>query len=407
MLALSFYLTLPIFNVLGMKYFQDAWIFNKFSILIVFFVFIINLNSIIKKNIIPLLIAFLLVTTALFFSYLIQTWHGYAVNIKTNNTHILLMTLLLFYFCYKSTIFDLSLYIFKPIFVVSALLAFAYLFIPNLIRELSLYSTNLIGINSIFVDREFRFSSVFSEPSKLAIFSGIAFFYYMDRNEKLMSAISLTFLILSMSKFAIVFVPVCIILSLLLRRVALTGRVVLIFTFITSYIIFLLAYSHWLNYLYSIVSYESLNTYETRFGFPIIALSNIISIPLGVGIFDGYRYVMLNGDFTIASYCNELINSGGNCYEMSSYSLNSLAEFFPKDILSTLIFYYGFIGVLLIYIYGYYVTTKMSNACYYYTPLYIFLCLLFVTSYDYMIIVLALMVIGVKKDCNNTWGRVC
>ncbi|HHA1351129.1 TPA: hypothetical protein ACOEER_002198 [Enterobacter ludwigii] len=394
LIAVSFYLTLPIFNIFGVKYFQDAWIFNKLSILVIFFVFLLNLNIIVKENLRILVVGSFAIIFLLLFSYLMQELYGYEVSIKTNNIHILLLTLFLFYFCYKATDFDLSKYIFKPIFAISVPLALCYVFMPDILRVLSGYSISLLGNNSIFIDKEFRFASIFSEPSKLAIFSGISFFYYMDRREKFMLIVSLGFLVLSMSKFAIVFVPVCIVSSLLLRKVSFRGRIILISVFITLYMIFLMLHMDWFNYLYTVINYESLNTYETRFGFPIIALSNILNFPLGIGVFDGYRYIMLDGEFTISRYCNELVVIGGNCYEMNSYSYDSLAEFFPKDILSTLIFYFGFMGIGLLYIYGFYVATKISKPYFYYTPLYIFLCLLFVTSYDYMIIVLALMVLG-------------
>lgn len=407
LIAVSFYLTLPIFNFLGVKYFQDAWVFNKLSILIILFVFLLNLNIIVKKNLKLLVIVSFTIIILLLFSYLMQTLYGYEINIKTNNIHILLLTLFLFYFSYKATDFDLSTYIFKPIFAISVPLAFCYVFMPDILRVLSAYSISLLGNNSIFIDKEFRFASIFSEPSKLAIFSGISFFYYMDRREKFMLVVSLSFLALSMSKFAIVFVPVCIVLSLLLRKISFHGRVIFISVFITSYMIFLTRHVDWFNYLYTIINYESLNTYETRFGFPIIALSNLLKFPLGIGVFDGYRYIMLDGEFTISRYCNELVEMGGNCYEMNSYSYASLAEFFPKDILSTLIFYFGFMGIGILYLYGCYVATKISNPYFYYTPLYIFLCLLFVTSYDYMIIVLALMVLGGNKHRGVFGEKIC
>ncbi|EMC7915981.1 hypothetical protein VLI49_001504 [Enterobacter kobei] len=407
LIAVSFYLTLPVFNIIGVRYFQDAWIFNKLSILVVFLVFLLNLNVILKVNLKPFVLVSFAIIFLLVFSYLMQTLYGYELNVKTNNIHILLLTLLLFYFSYKSTYFDLSTLIFKPIFVVSVPLVLCYAFMPETLRGLSAYSINLIGNNSIFVDKEFRFSSIFSEPSKLAIFSGISLFYYMDRREKFMLIVSFGFLVLSMSKFAIVFVPVCIILSFLLRKVSFQGRIICMSVFVTSYMIFLTQHMDWFSYLYTIINYESLNTYETRFGFPIIALHNILNFPLGIGVFDGYRYIMLDGEFTISQYCNELIEIGGNCYEMNSYSYDSLAEFFPKDILSTLIFYFGFMGIVLLYIYGCYVATKISKPYFYYTPLYIFLCLLFVTSYDYMIIVLALMVLGDNKYRDVSGEKVC
>lgn len=398
MIALSFYLTLPIFNLMGIRYFGDAWIFNKASILIVFFIFVTKLSKIIKLKINTLIMTALAICIVFIFSYIQQTLYGFDVEIKTNNTHILLISFFLLYFILKTTTFDISNYIFKPALFASLIFAVIYIIDPDKMRALSVYATNIIGVNSIFVDREFRFSSFFSEPSKLAIFSGIALFYYIERREKFMSSISALLLILSMSKFAIVFVPVCIVLSLLFRKMSLNFRIVVMFLLLTGYLIFLMQYSEWFKFLYSIANYESLNTYETRFGFPIIALYNLAAFPFGVGVFDGYRYILLTGDFTIGNYCHELVNYGGNCYEMNSYGLNSLAEFFPKDILSTSVFYFGFFGVVLVFTYGYFVSTKISINYYRYTPLYIFLCLLFVTSYDYMIIVLSLMLFVVHKN---------
>ncbi|MFP2799336.1 hypothetical protein ACLETQ_19570, partial [Escherichia coli] len=71
---------------------------------------------------------------------------------------------------------------------------------------------------------------------------------------------------------------------------------------------------------------------------------NLPYFPIGIGIFDGYRFILLDGEYTISNYCNALLQLGGNCHEMSSYSYESLADFFPKDLLSTLCYYFGFIG---------------------------------------------------------------
>ncbi|EOW1855693.1 hypothetical protein ACN0O4_003777, partial [Escherichia albertii] len=49
LIALSFYFTLPIFNVFSQYYFNDAWVFNKVSILVMSALFIINLPWVIKN----------------------------------------------------------------------------------------------------------------------------------------------------------------------------------------------------------------------------------------------------------------------------------------------------------------------------------------------------------------------
>mgnify|MGYP006970115291 CR=1 FL=1 len=116
-------------------------------------------------------------------------------------------------------------------------MAVLYFVNPHYIQQISAGITTLIGTNSILIDKEFRFSGFFSEPSKLAVFSGIAFFFYMDKHQRFMSLVSLFYLCLSMSKFAIIFVPLCILLSLILKSFTLLSRALIIFSFIILFLL--------------------------------------------------------------------------------------------------------------------------------------------------------------------------
>ena len=409
LIALSFYFTLPIFNVFSQYYFNDAWVFNKVSILVMSTLFIINLPWVIKNKGRRFFYISFTILFVLLYSYIVPLIYGFNINVKVNNTHILILFVFFSYFVLSRNSFDISKLIFKPIFIISFPVAVLYFVNPHYIQQISTGITNLIGTNSVLVDREFRFSGFFSEPSKLAVFSGIAFFFYMDKHQRFMSLVSLFYLCLSMSKFAIIFVPLCILLSLILKSFSLLSRSLIIFSFIILFLLMLLNYNDLFQLLYHFVNYESLNTYETRFGFPIIAIMNLPYFPIGIGIFDGYRFILLDGEYTISNYCNALLQLGGNCYEMSSYSYESLADFFPKDLLSTLCYYFGFIGLILFFIIAYQVVKKISIRKYRFTFLYIFLCLFFVTSYDYMIIILTMMILhdGESNEGSEKMVETC
>lgn len=300
----------------------------------------------VKQNYILFFCFFICLTIV---NLLIFTYENhYGIN-KIFGNSVLTFTSVLIYFClfnyYSDFIFDSKLYkLFS--FQIFLQIAFFLFFICFNKNNGFLGRANLQII--IFQDWKGRFQGTFSEPNCLGFWIGctlfIAFILKLWYRYIFLIVASVILFVFCKAKFAMIALPLSLILCVILKKIRLRTNVTfaLLFFLIPLSICWQSITEIFYSLIFFVFGSEGSATYATRFSFIFCSLKNSLTHPLGFGF--GLNYEAFQDIFSHIVPIAE--KNSLDTSELLTY-LSNPNNMGSKETLSFLLSSFGFIGVFI------------------------------------------------------------